>query len=163
MNEKEAVEYLRRYSELLKALRDGGVVRSFNSPVGDFVEWLVCRRLGLELQRESEKGFDAKSPTDGKRYQIKGVWRYGGRKHLRTSPLRNYDEHSFDELIIVVLAEDFKVEKVLSVPHCVVGDYYRPSRHINAISVVLTQKFLSDCRIKDITSVFNREVDDGAN
>lgn len=154
MDEKEARECLSEYARVLERLQSGGVVRSYNSPVGDYVEWLAGRALGLRLERGSEKGYDATDPVDGKRYQIKGVWRHRGRKSLQLSPVRNYGEHAFDEMIVVILAENFTVEKALSVPHCVIGDYSRLRSHTNAISVALSCAFLSDPRIKDITELF---------
>lgn len=59
MNEKEIKEKLKAYAEILDSLYTSGIVRTYNSPVGDYTEWLVSNKLGLELQNNSAAGFDA--------------------------------------------------------------------------------------------------------
>lgn len=47
------VELLQMHVGIIKELKDRGVVRTGNNPIGDYTEWLVCSRLGLELQPNS--------------------------------------------------------------------------------------------------------------
>jgi hypothetical protein len=56
--------------EILDELRSRKVVRTSNSPVGDYAEWLVARRMGLKLMTSSMAGYDA-FDDQGIRYQIK--------------------------------------------------------------------------------------------
>lgn len=51
MNEKAIKGKLRDYADILNSLNSAGVVRTYNNPVGDYAEWLVSKKLGLELQK----------------------------------------------------------------------------------------------------------------
>ncbi|MEQ1674159.1 MAG: hypothetical protein ABL865_03865 [Candidatus Nitrotoga sp.] len=59
------------HSAVLDELRHRNVIRSKNNPTGDYAKWLVSRKLGLTLETNSAKGFDA-TDLQGLRYQIKG-------------------------------------------------------------------------------------------
>lgn len=50
------------------------IVRTYNSPVGDYAEWLVSEKLGCALEHNSKKGHDTYDPKTGFRYQIKSRW-----------------------------------------------------------------------------------------
>ena len=64
-------ELLATHSAVLDELRHRNVIRSKNNPTGDYAEWLVSTKLGLTLETNSVKGFDA-TDLHGLRYQIKG-------------------------------------------------------------------------------------------
>lgn len=55
MNETE----IKNYSEILDSLHSAGIVRTYNSPVGDYTERLVTSKLDLKLQKNDTPGFDA--------------------------------------------------------------------------------------------------------
>ena len=59
MNETQIKEKLKNYAEILNSLYSAGIVRTYNNPVGDYAEWIVSMKLGLELQKNSAAGFDA--------------------------------------------------------------------------------------------------------
>ena len=56
---KSSVELMNLYAEILAELNRRNVVRTYNSPVGDYAEWLVAEKLGLVLEHDSQKGYDA--------------------------------------------------------------------------------------------------------
>ena len=58
------------YATILDELRDRGIVRSTNNPVGDYAEYLVATALGLRLADNATSGFDAIGPDD-LLYQVK--------------------------------------------------------------------------------------------
>lgn len=66
-------ELLRAYTELMDELRSRGICRSSNNPVADYTEWLVAKKLSLELRGNSASGYDAVDET-GRRYQVKGPY-----------------------------------------------------------------------------------------
>ena len=71
LSESEVKDYLKEYSRIISELgsEDNRVLRTGNNPIGDYGEWLVAKKLNLELYPSSEKSFDAYS---GKlKYQIK--------------------------------------------------------------------------------------------
>ena len=71
------VELLQTHEAVIDEVRRRGVVKSRNNPVGDYPEWLVCNRIGLEVQGNSQAAFDA-IDTQELRYQIKGRRSGGG-------------------------------------------------------------------------------------
>ena len=64
---KSSVELMNLYAEILAELNRRNVVRTYNSPVGDYAEWLVAEKLGLVLEHNSQKGYDAYQPGTGLR------------------------------------------------------------------------------------------------
>ena len=62
MREKSTLELMNMYAEILTELKGRKVVRTYNSPVGDYAEWLVATKLGLILEHNSTKGYDAYDP-----------------------------------------------------------------------------------------------------
>ena len=150
MNETEIKEKLKAYAGILDSLKSAGIVRTYNSPVGDYAEWLVSEKLGLELQKNSKAGFDALDNNTKTRYQIKSRWTHPGNNNRRLNVIRDYDTKPFDYLIAVVFGEQFEVEEAYSIPHEVIGEYFPLNNHQNGIVVTLTQQFVSDSRVRDI-------------
>jgi len=67
-------ELMNTYADLLLELNRRKVVRTYNSPVGDYAEWLITDKYGYSLEANSQKGFDAYDPCTHIRYQIKSRW-----------------------------------------------------------------------------------------
>ena len=63
-------QLLNHYTLILDELHERGVVRTANSPIGDYAEWLVAKRLDLRLENSSNSGYDAVDRNNIK-YQIK--------------------------------------------------------------------------------------------
>lgn len=63
-------ELLRLHYAVLAHLRTNGVVRSSNSPIGDYAELLVQRAYGGTLPAEGNPGWDVDTPNLG-RVQVK--------------------------------------------------------------------------------------------
>ena len=63
-------ELLRLHAAIGEELRERGIVRSSNNPVGDFAEYLFCKAFGWSPADNSNKGSDALC-NNGKLYQIK--------------------------------------------------------------------------------------------
>ena len=49
IKDKSSIELMNMYAEILAELNSRNVVRTYNSPVGDYAEWLVAEKLGLIL------------------------------------------------------------------------------------------------------------------
>ena len=95
------LELLQTRGAVIAELRRRGVVRTANNPIGDYTEWLVCNRLGLEIQGNNQAAFDAVDPQSGDRYQIKG--RRSSGNTVQFSSIRNLETHGFDFVVAVVL------------------------------------------------------------
>ena len=50
MKNKSSVELMNMYAEILGELNRRNVVRTYNSPVGDYAEWLAAEKLSLRLE-----------------------------------------------------------------------------------------------------------------
>lgn len=98
------VKLMNAYAEILEELIRKRVLRTYNSPVGDYAEWLVSEKLGYELEKNSKKGYDALDPNTNLRYQIKSRWEHGtiSTKSRELNVIRNYNDNQFDYLIIVI-------------------------------------------------------------
>ena len=109
MTEQEVVSKLKDYAAIINSLYSAGVVRTYNSPVGDYAEWIVSTKLNLLLEKNSKKGYDAIDDASGIRYQIKSHWMHPGKNSRELNVIRNYEEKQFDYLIAVIFGNDFEV------------------------------------------------------
>ena len=150
--EKSELELLKLWANVIVALRAKNIVRTNNNPLGDFTEWLVCERLGLHMaEYKAEKGYDA---TDDERnkYQIKG--RRTTTSSVTFSPIRGYEGKDFDYLILVVFGDDFQVTWAAKVPHELVREVSRYSKHVGAWLPARTKKVLKTEGVEDLLYKF---------
>lgn len=151
INEPEVKQKLKDYADIINSLYAAGIVRTYNSPVGDYAEWLVSTKLGLELQKNSEKGYDAIDVNSGVRYQVKSRWMHPGKNSRQLNVIRNYLDNQFDYLVAVIFGVDFEVVEAYLIPHDLIGEYFPLNNHQNGIVVTLTNGFIKDDRVKNIT------------
>lgn len=152
----ETGEIMHLYGSLLNALSERGVVRTRNSPVGDYAEWLVSQRMGLHLEQNSQKGYDATDSMTGTRYQIKSRWEHGevSAQGRLLNVIRNYEAVQFDYLIILIFDDEFRVKEAYQVPHELIGQYGRYSKHQNGYLITAHGAWLHDSRVHNITNLF---------
>lgn len=146
MGVKELLQLQASITNELKARR---VVRTQNNPLGDYTEWLVAQALGLELEANSQAGYDAVS-RNGIRIQIKGRRVTPKNNSRQLSAIRKYMEKDFDELAAIIYDENFEIIDALLIPHEVVGEYASYREHINAHVLILKGPILADPRVKSI-------------
>jgi hypothetical protein len=149
MNELDTKGKLKTYAEILNSLYSEGIIRTYNSPVGDYAEWIVSEKLGLELEKNSKAGFDALG-KDGSRYQVKSRWKHPKKNNRQLNVIRDYDTNPFDYVVAVIFGVDFDVEEAYQIPYEIIGEYFPYNKHQNGIVITLTKRFLSDPRIEDI-------------
>lgn len=154
MREDEVVEKLKEYAQILNALHSAGIVRTYNSPVGDYAEWIVSTKLNLALEKNSKKGYDAIDENTGIRYQIKSRWMHPGKNSRELNVIRNYDDNQFDYLVVIIFGNDFDVAEAYKIPHDVIGEYFPKNKHQNGVVVSLGVSFVQDHRVEDITHIF---------
>ena len=142
------VELLQTHGAVIDELRRRGVVRTRNNPVGDYTEWLVCNRLGLEAQENSRAAFDAVDP-EGIRYQIKG--RRSTETSVQFSAIRNLEDGGFHFVVAVVFDDDYSVRLAVKIPHDVVPTFARFYAHTNAHNLVLTANVVEHPNVEDIS------------
>lgn len=131
MDDLPAPDLLVLWSRVMDELRERGVIRSGNNPVGDDAEWLVAERLGLGLVANSTAGYDAIGP-DGTRYQIKARRLVDPTTSRRLSALRNLDQDRFDHLLVVLVGPTFEILELWRLPIDLVREHATYRRHVNA-------------------------------
>lgn len=144
------IDLLRMYSEILKELRQREIVRSTNNPVGDYTEWLVCKKLGLRLEENSTAGFDA-TDVQGRRYQIKSRRLTLENPSPELSVIRNLKKKPFDFLVAVVYETDFRVDYAAKVPFDVVKKYSKHSKHVNGRRFSMLRSILKNPGVVNLT------------
>lgn len=146
-------ELLRLYSEIMRELRNQGVLRTHNNPVADYAEYIVSQTLHLELCDNSIKGYDA-IDRNNIRYQIKGRRLTVGNPSCQLGVIRSIDKKEFDFLIAVLFNEDFSVKNVYKIPHHIIKKYSRFHQRMNGMILHLQGAVLLDPEIEDITKLF---------
>lgn len=146
-------DLLHLYVEILEELRSRKILRTANSPVGDYAEWLVANRLGLTLASNSTAGYDALD-DQGTRYQIKcrRITREG--KSPQLSAIRNLSTKDFDFLIVLLFDHGMEIDQVYKIPHSLVGQYAVYRKHVNAHILIMRGPILSDPCVENITHLF---------
>ncbi|MBB5321644.1 DUF6998 domain-containing protein [Marinobacter oulmenensis] len=148
-------ELLQLQASVTKELKARGVVRTQNNPLGDYTEWLVARALNLDLQANSQAGYDGIG-NDGLRVQIKGRRVTPANQSRQLSAIRKYAEKDFDVLAAVIYDEDFSILEALLIPHEVIGDYASYRQHVNAHILILKGAILTDPRVQSIKETLCR-------
>lgn len=121
MTEQEVKEKLEEYGSIIELLKAEGVLRTYNGPVGDYAEWLVSTKLGLALEPNSKKGYDAVDIDNGLKYQVKSRWMHQGDNSRQLNVIRHYDRNQFDYLIALIFNNVFDVAEAYKIPHDVIG------------------------------------------
>ena len=146
-------QLLQDYVQIIDELRTMKIVRTSNSPIGDYAEWLVANRLGLTLVTNSTLGYDAVDPS-GTKFQIKGRRITPRNPSKQLGAIRNLKNQDFDYLIAVLFNEMVEVKSVVKIPHAIIEKYARYREHVHAHILVLRDDILSDPMVEDLTSQF---------
>ncbi len=144
-------DLLRLHTHIISELKDRGIARSNNNPVGDYTEWLVTTKLGLELQSNSNMGYDAVGP-DGTKYEIKGRRVTESKPSRQLSHIRGLDECRFDYLMAVIFGEDYRILYAAQIPHGLISKYASFSKSTNAHILHLRDDILGEDECVDLRS-----------
>lgn len=143
---EQILALMNQYAAVLITLNERGVIRTYNSPVGDFAEWLVSQKLGLRLEKNSARGLDA-TGSDGLRYQIKCRWErtdFPTPQSRELGVIRSLEKNQFDFLIAVIFDSHFQVRAAYQIPHEIIPRYAVYRRHVNGLSC---WRMVSSCGI----------------
>lgn len=149
-------ELLQYYVDILNELRKRKIVRSTNSPIGDYTEWLVAKKLDLTLSGNSTSGYDA-IDTLGTRYQIKSRRVHPANQSRQLSAIRNLENQKFDYLIAVIFNDDFSIQLAVKIPHAVIAEYASYRSHVNAYVLQVRGAVLKDSRVEDLTALLQSQ------
>jgi len=146
-------ELLQYYGQIIDELKTRKVVRTANSPIGDYAEWLVANKLGLTLLSNSTPGYDAVD-SSGIKYQIKCRRMTRKSQAIQLSAIRNLHNADFDYLIVVIFNNLIEVERVLKIPHQIIEKYAKYRKHVNAHILIIREDVLLDPQVEDLTKLF---------
>lgn len=147
LKEMNVQELLRLQAAITGELKNRGVLRTHNNPLGDYTEWLVAKALDLKLQANSKAGYDG-IRKNGIRVQIKGRRVTSTNNSRQLSAIRKYASNDFDELAAIIYDEEFNIIEALLIPRDVVGEYALYREHVNAHILILKGPILGDPRVK---------------
>ncbi|HAO81684.1 MAG TPA: hypothetical protein DDW92_02115 [Candidatus Veblenbacteria bacterium] len=127
---KSTQSLMTAYSDILKELRRRKVVRTSNSPTGDYAELLACKKFHLKSAPPSTKSYDAKDKR-GNKYQIKSRRLTVENKTQLLGVIRGLGKADFKFLIVVIFNEDYSVRYYYKMPKKVIKQYAKFSKHQN--------------------------------
>jgi hypothetical protein len=129
-------ELLADWAAIMRQLRDRGIIRTNNNPIGDIAEAIVAEHYGGERGSFSQAGWDVLLPS-GERLQVKALRQTGARGRRNLSPIRDVD---YDAVIVVIFDEDFRVTEGLRIERATVEELFPHRVHVNGRIITLTQK-----------------------
>lgn len=139
------------YRAILRELKNRGVIRTENAPVGDYAEYLVATALGGQLAPNSEKSWDVLT-KDGQKLQVKArvVSDPAEPGQFQLSPFRSF---SFDFAVIVLLsATDYAVTQAAKVPRHVVESSAIYRQHVNGKVLFAHPEIMGHPEALDLTA-----------
>lgn len=143
------------HGQIMSELRERGIVRTANNPVGDYAELLFARAFGWDLAGNSASGHDAVD-GNGLRYQIKSrrLSKAGGSHQL--SALRRLPEKHFDYLAAVLFGPEYEIIKAIILPHALIEPRSRYSDHTKAWLFMLEDAVWGLDGVRDVTARLNQ-------
>lgn len=141
-------EIAKTWARCMRMLRVRDLVRTANTPMGDYAERICCDRFKLERKGFAEKSIDAVD-AKGIRYQIKGRRLTPENRSRQLSPIRDIEKNPFDVLLAVFFNEDLDVQEIWSIPCEVVKEASFVAR-TNSTRFVLTQARRNDPRVRQL-------------
>jgi hypothetical protein len=148
MCEMSDEDVAKTWARCMRMLRVRDLVRTANTPVGDYAERICCDRFKLERKGFSEKSVDA-IDAKGIRYQIKGRRLTPENRSRQLSAIRDIEREPFDVLLAVFFNEDLDVQEIWSIPCEVVKEASFVAR-TNSTRFVLTQARRNDPRVRQL-------------
>lgn len=129
-------DLLGRYAAILQELRDRGVVRTRNAPLGDYAEYLAAQVYGGELAANSVKSYDLLA-ADGRRVQVKA--RTVGSDTEAGAVFSAFRSFDFDVAVLITFeSSTYAVRWAREVAASDIEPASRYSSHINGRLLTIT-------------------------
>jgi hypothetical protein len=139
-------EVAKTWARAMRTLRTRGLIRTANTPVGDYAERICCERFGLSRFGFSEKSLDAVDER-GLRYQIKGRRFTPENKSRQLGAIRELERTPFDVLLAVFFNEELELQEIWHIPCEMVKEASFVAR-TNSTRFVLTKARREDPRAR---------------
>lgn len=129
-------ELLRQYAAILAELRDRGVVRTRNAPLGDYAEHLATKVYGGTLVANSVKSYDLLA-ADDRRVQVKA--RTVGPDTRASAVFSAFRSFDFDIAVLITFdSATYALRQAREVPAADLETAGRHSAHINGRLIKIT-------------------------
>ena len=142
------------YDQVMGELRARDVIRTGNSPVGDYAELLFARAFGWSLEPNSSAGYDAKDAA-GVTYQIKARRLGHPTSSRQLSAIRRLHTRSFEYLAAVLFDSAFTVTRAIFIPYEVVVARAKHVEHTNSWRFMLEDNIWKQPGIIDVTATLS--------
>lgn len=139
-------ELLSLWAASLRELKDRGVVRTFNNPIGDIAEELVALHYGGERGSFSQKTWDVK--VGDELLQVKALRRTGVETRKNLSPVRS--DEGYTAVVVVIFTEDLRVDEALRIPREVVNELFAHRPHVNGRIITISGKLVEHPAVERI-------------
>jgi len=134
-------ELIALHRSSLRELYDRGIIRTMNSPQGDYAERLVAEAYDGELAPNSEKSWDVVTEA-GDRIQVKSRVFDAARaaSTRQMSVIRSWD---FDTLVVILFSnKDLSITRAAELTAPVVKEHSRYIKHVNGWRLNATPQIL---------------------
>jgi hypothetical protein len=145
------LELLVLHAQIGEELRNRGITRSANNPIGDVAEHIFCKAFGWEQARNSVKGYDARD-SKGTRYQIKGRRIHHHNTSRQLSAIRDIDGDHFDVLAGVLFDEGFNILRAALIPRAIVKERSTYNQLTNSNRFILRDHIWNVQGVQDVTT-----------
>jgi hypothetical protein len=146
-------ELLSQYGRILTILRERGITRTEDSPVGGYAEHLASLAFGLTLTANSKNGYDG-IDAEGARYQVKGRRMTRWNRSRQLSAFRGLAEGQpapFDLLAGILFNADMSVMRAALVPLATVRQLSKLQAHVNGWRFMLRDSVWDLFGVVDVT------------
>lgn len=143
-------DLLMQYGAILGELRQRGITRTGNGPIGDYAETLYAPAFNWSLNANSTAGCDAVD-GNGVRYQIKARRITALNPSRQLSAIRRLEEGQFDMLAAVLFSEAFGIERAVLIPRSIVGAAAKKVAHTNSWRLMLSDRVMARQGVDDVT------------
>ena len=143
-------ELLALHARLCRELRNRGLTRSANSPVGDLAEYFFCKAFDWTRAESSRANLDAVD-SDGNRYQIKGRRLTSHNRSRQLSAIRDLDGNHFDVLAGVLFREDYGILRAALIPRTIVANRAKFVQRTNSHRFILRDEIWKLPGVCDVT------------
>jgi hypothetical protein len=134
-SQRTTPELFADWAAIMRQLRDRGIIRTNNNPVGDIAEAIVAEHYGGVRAPYGQKNWDVR--VGGERIEVKGLRQLtGGSRRSNVSPIRGSD---YDAVVIVLLDDDFNVTEGLRIPRATVDELFGHNDHINGVVIKISR------------------------
>jgi len=119
--------------------------------VGEYAEYLAYKHYGGSLLNVSGHSADIKA-ANGKLYQVKSR----KLKNTTSTQLNVIRSWKFDFLVVILFDSDGSIKQAVEVPVEVAKKYGVKNKHQNGWIITTTKAFLSDKKVKDISTTLSK-------